>query len=54
MKFVAPPCSCNGPSCSTDHAPDCAINLAWDDFREEKTQTEYEAKCAVEDAEETS
>ena len=24
-------CNCGGPQYGTDHAPDCALNLAWDD-----------------------
>lgn len=25
------PCNCGGPQYGTDHAPDCATELAWDD-----------------------
>jgi hypothetical protein len=25
-------CNCGGPQYGTDHAPDCALVLAWDDY----------------------
>ena len=31
-------CNCGGPQYGTDHSPDCAILLAWDDAVEEARQ----------------
>jgi len=39
-------CNCGGPQYGTDHAPDCAINLAWDDAIEQARDEQYELEIA--------
>jgi len=40
-------CNCGGPQYDTGHAPDCALELAWDHamaaYDEEKAESEREA-----------
>lgn len=35
-------CDCGGPYYGTDHAPDCALVLAYDDAREEAEDFQWE------------
>lgn len=35
-------CNCGGPQYGTDHAPDCALERAWDDAMEDAKQEYYE------------
>lgn len=36
------PCNCGGPQYGTDHSPDCAVCLAWDDAIEDARQQLFE------------
>ena len=36
-------CSCGGPACGTDHAPDCELEFAWDRIIADERQKEYES-----------
>lgn len=42
MKAGEVKCNCGGPSLGTDHAPDCQVNLAWDDVVADVKQDIYE------------
>ncbi len=43
-------CNCGGPQYGTDHAPDCAANLAWDNAKEEATDQLFQEESPNEPA----